>query len=580
MTHFLISIDKTDKNFKIIEHSDDIQIIDNHNILMLFDGNNSSNILEAYTLEGINFIKKIQGSFSLFLYDKIKNQFFIAKDKVGIKPLYYADTHETIIVGTHLKRFSKNTKFSPEINPSTLGEYLQFGFILQPNTIFKNAYKVCAGEYLTFNLKDYTYTKHKYWELESCYQEEKCLHNETEVLQQTDELLNSIIEKETKNAHYGLSLSGGYDSSTLTAIAQKQSATKVDTFTIGFFDENINEAHDAKEIATSLGTNHHEHYFTEDDAMKVISKMHEIFDEPFADYAAAPTIITSELLKQQGIQQLIVGDGGDEVFATAENVHGFERLQNTPKILKVIMAKTLNSIKLQHVPYLKNYKNLPIKQNKLYHLLMAQNIPQMIYGRNTLFLESELNLHVRGYKPLIVNSFDNINFNNPAETVDEVIGAYFKTTMVDGELVKSYSTMNHANIKLSTPFLDESLLNHMAKIPSSLKIKNGIKKYLLKEIAHQYIPKKLLDRPKSGFAIPFASWMQNNLKEILYLQINKKRLDKDNIFYTTSILNIRDQFYAGNEAYKYKLWRIFIFQLWYENFTNTQITKDKPSKSV
>jgi asparagine synthase (glutamine-hydrolysing) len=396
--------------------------------------------------------------------------------------------------------------------------------------------------------------------------QEKVFTDEEMLLKKTDLLLNEIVKETTQDSHFAFSLSGGYDSSTIAAIAQQQSDKKLDTFTIGFHDKNIDEAPHAKAIAKHLGTNHHEHYFSGEDALSIIPKMCEVFDEPFSDYGAAPTMITSELLKKEDIKRLIAGDGGDEVFATAENVHGFQRLQKTPKPLRKLMASLVNSIRTQRVPYLKNYNNLPIKQNKLHQLLLADTIPKMIYSRNRLFLDSELTLHIKRYHSLLETSFDNIDFKGYAETVDEVIGSYFKTTMVDGELVKSYSAMNYHNINLATPFLDERLLNHMAQVPSSLKIKNGIKKYLLKEIAHRYIPKVLMDRPKSGFDIPFGSWMRNELKDLLYFNINKERLDKDNIFYTSSILKIRDLFYAGNDAYKYKLWRIFIFQLWYAEF--------------
>ncbi len=574
MKHFLISIDKRDKHFTNIEYSNTIKIIDNKNILILFDGD-KADILEEYEKRGIDVLKTIEGAFSIMIYDKVEQKLFIAKDRVGIKALYYANTDSKLIVGSHLKRFSKVKNFRANINPSTLGEYLQFGFILQPNTIFKNAYKVCAGEYIAFNIDNFSSVSENYWRLEACYKEEKIVCSEYETLSKIDKKLNSIIEEETKSSNFGFSLSGGYDSSTLVAIAQKQLDKKIDTFTIGFNEEQINEAPYAKKIANFLGTNHHEHYFSEDDAIDIIPKIAEIFDEPFADYGTAPTIITTQLLKQEGIAKLIAGDGGDEVFATAENVQSFEYLQKTPKLFKEAIAKTLNSIKLQNLPYLKEYNNLPIKQHKLYQLLMANSIPQMVYSRNTLFLEEELSLNIKGYIPLPYSSFDNIDFTKYAQTVDEVIGSYFKTTMADGELVKSYSTTNYLDIALATPFLDIELIEMMAQVPSSLKIKNGIKKYLLKEIAHSYIPKEIMERPKAGFAIPFATWMRGSLKELLYSQINKQRLDKDNLFYTSSILNIRDQFYAGNEAYKYKLWRVFIFQLWYENFT-----KDTPSKSV
>ncbi|CAA6811867.1 MAG: Unknown protein [uncultured Sulfurovum sp.] len=322
-----------------------------------------------------------------------------------------------------------------------------------------------------------------------------------------------------------------------------------------------------------MGTNHTEYYFSEKDALELIPKMCQIYDEPFADHASTPTILTSQLLEEKNISTLIAGDGGDEVFATAEDVQFFHYLQKVPMPIKELLSKSLNSIKLNKLPYVKNHKNLPKKQHRLSQLLLADDIPKMIHSRNTLFMEEELHTHIQNYTKPIETSFDNIHFSGYSETVDKVIGSYFKTTMTDGELVKSYSSMNHLGIQLATPFLNIALIEHMANVPSSIKIKDGIKKHLLKEIAHQYIPKELIDRPKSGFDIPFSTWMKGILKDILYLQINKKRLDKDNIFYTSSILNIRDQFYAGNDAYKYKLWRIFIFQLWYENFTLSQTNK-------
>lgn len=575
MQTFLTFIHYKNKKLSIVEFSSEIHILDDANITIIFNGKllnkeilakelalkkDESSIVEtiskAYEKWNILFLEKLEGSFSLLIYDKHTHKLHITKDKIAAYPLYFTQTKESIIVGTHLRKFNKVNKFKLIINPSALANYLQFGFVLQPASIFKNCYKVQAGEYITFDLDTKKHTKNSYWKLESCYEEHKTKENEVAILKTADHLLQESIEQSSKNSNYGLSLSGGYDSSTLTAIAQAQSEKKVNTFSIGFHENKINEAPYAKAIASHLGTNHHEHYFTAKDALRLIPKMCKTYDEPFADHAASPTMLTAELLKANNIDNLLAGDGGDEVFATAEDVHLFERLQNTPKLFKNLIR-----LPLSYLPSSKIYK--------LQQILLANSIPQMIQARNTLFLEQELKGHIKGYMEPIQTSFDEISFRGSAQAVDEIIGTYFKTTMADGELVKSYASMNTMNINLSIPFLHSTLVNYMATVPSSIKIKNGTKKYLLKEIAHKYIPQKLIDRPKSGFDIPFASWMRNELKDILYFQINKERLDKDNIFYTSSIINIRNQFYAGNDSYKYKLWRIFIFQLWYENFAGT-----------
>ena len=575
----LAFIDKQSKELKINKEYSSITPYQDTHLQVLFNGHLLNNktlndiefIIQSYQQKGIAFLKYLEGNFSLAIYDKIEEKLFIAKDKVGVQPLYFTYVNTNFIFGTRLRDFSAIEDVELTVNPNALANYLQFGFVLQPNTIFKHCHKVNAGEYIVFNLKTAIYQRHTYWKLEACYSKQKSKLDETNILQDAHKLLNSSIENNTKKSHYGVSLSGGYDSSTLAAIAQAQSSQKIDTFTIGFYDDAINEAPYAKEIAKHIGSNHHEHYFTAKDAVNLIPKMCIVYDEPFADYASSPTMITAQLLKENNIENLIAGDGGDEVFATAADLYTFERLKNTPYLIKQLFAKPLNYLPVDKVPYLKNYKNLPKKYNKLMQILLAKNIPQMIKTRNTLFVEKEFNHLILNYTQPINTSFDSIDFQGSSECVDEIIGTYFKTTMADGELVKSYSAMNHENIRLSTPYLNSELIEYMTMIPSDIKVKNGIKKYLLKEVAYQYIPKELIERPKCGFDIPFSSWMRNELKDILYSQINKKRLGKDKLFYTSNILTIRDQFYAGNDAYKYKLWRIFIFQLWYENFTSTTL---------
>lgn len=521
----------------------------------------------SYLQWGIKFISKLKGTFSLILLDKEENRLFLSKDKIGTLPLNFYHSDEIILFGSRLSDFKQVPNFSPQISPEGLATYLQFGYTLQPHTILKECYKVKSGHTNHFDLQKKEYFSTKYWSLESCYQEEKFFPYESKIITQAEQLLhNAIHTLKPQSEKIAVSLSGGYDSSTIAALLQEEEASKIETFTIGFENENINEAPYAKAIAKHLGTTHHEHYFTAQNALEIIPKLSEIYDEPFADHAASPTFLTNELIKAAGINNLFVGDGGDEVFATADDVHFFERIQMLPYALRHTLIDPLKKINLDAIPYLKDHYNLPTKCAKLLHILSAKNIPEMTKARNILFREKELQSLIREYHQAEQTTFDEIEFKGFSETVDEIIGIYFKTSMINGELVKSYSASNYHNITIKTPFLDEELIAYMAKVPSSIKIKEGVKKYLLKEIAHKYIPKHLLERPKSGFDIPFGSWMRNELKELLFEQINEERLNKDKLFYTSSIIDIRDKFYEGNELYKYKLWRIFLFQLWYQNF--------------
>jgi len=521
----------------------------------------------AYNRWGLEFIKKVEGSFVIIIYDKKSKELFLIKDKIGKITLNYHHSSDIIIFASSLQSFKEVSTFTPSINPKSLASYLQFGSIIQPNTILNECYKIKSGHYKKFDLIKEESIEESYWKLEECYLQPKINTSEPTIIKNAHQLLQKSIEKTyLEDKKVALSLSGGYDSSTIASLLQEKSTQKINTFTIGFNKKDINEAIDAKAIAKYIGTEHHEHYFTGEDALEIIPKLCKIYDEPFAEYAATPTVLTAQLIQQHNIHDIFVGDGGDEVFATADDTEFFQRIHRIPHKIRENISLPFKKFPIEKVPYLEKMYNLPTKYTKLLQILSSKNIPKTIEARNILFREEELHCLIQNYTHPIQTTFDEIHFKGHHETVDEIIGTYFKTTMTDGELVKSYMAMNKYSISLYTPFLDEKLIAYMATIPSSIKIKNGIKKNILKEIAHQYIPKELLDRPKSGFDIPFSIWMRKELKELVYEQINEKRLNEDKIFYTSFIIKIRDSFYQGNDSYKYKLWRIFIFQLWYENF--------------
>ena len=564
--------------------------IDNKETLLLFNGrvsnrsfliselNISNNSLatidlinQAYLVWGKDLIKYLEGDFTLIIFDKINKYLILYKDKIGIIPLSYYFSEELIVFGSRINDFKNAPNFMPTIRIDSVANYLQFGSVIQPNTILKDCYKVKSGTSTNFDLRKKEHFNTTYWSLESEYDTKKFPLDESEIetkiITDAEALLVSAIKKsEIDHKTVSLSLSGGYDSSTIAALLKNRSDYNLETFTIGFEDDNINEAPHAKAIAAHLGTKHHEHYFTAKDVTNIIPKLSEIYDEPFSDHAAAPTLLTTEMIKAEGIENLFIGDGGDEVFATADDVHFFNRIISLPYSIRKALINPLKNVNIEALPLLRDINNLPTKCEKLLSILSAKNIPQMTKTKIMTFREKELQSLIKGYHQPIYTTFDEIDFNGHHETVDEIIGVYFKTTMTDGELVKSYSAANHNNISIHTPFLDEKLISYMAKVPSSIKIKDGIKKYVLKEIAHTYIPKNLLDRPKSGFTVYFDSWMRNELKELVYAQVNKERLDKDDIFNSYDIIKIRDDFYNGNNNHKTRLWRIFLFQLWYENF--------------
>ncbi len=521
-----------------------------------------ASLFEKYQSDMFQMLK---GIYSISIYDKESKKLFLARDRVGLKSFYIYFKDNSLLFGNSLQDFYKDKSFEKKIDKNGLALYLSYGYVLQPYTIFENTHKIKSGHFIEFDIKSKSFFQHPYWKLESCYNDKKPIINEKDVLSKAEELLYKSISKRLEpTASLASSLSGGYDSSIVAALLSKQNEKKLNTFTIGFHQEKINEAKYAKEIASHLGTDHHEHYFSDEDAINIVPKLSDVYDEPFADYGATPTVLMSMLVKEAGFDTLFVGDGGDEVFATADDVAKFDKILNIPYSGKMALYTMMNAINPLKIPYIKSYQNLPTKYYKFLQILKSKTVADMVKAKPILFFDKEIELLLKKDDIDFKTVFDEIDFPSNAETVDQVIGCYFKTTMVDAELVKSFQATRYSNITIKEPLLDKELINFMAKVPSEIKIKDGIKKYILKEIAHKHIPKSLLDRPKSGFDIPFSLWLKGPLKELLYTHINEKRLEEDNLFDTTMILDIRDKFYNGNESYKYKLWTIFLFQLWYE----------------
>ncbi len=519
----------------------------------------------AFKSFGPALFQKIDGVFKLIVYDENSQILYLAKDRIGTQPLYFYEHNNSLIFGSSLKSFYNIPEFTKKIDKKALAIYLNYGYILQPYTIFEYTHKVKSAHYIEYDLKNRNYCQKEYWSLESYYEDKKPKLDEKDVISSVKNILYDSIQKRKEKEPFAVSLSGGYDSSIVTALLTQTSEKKVNTFTIGFDDKSINEAPYAKKIASYLNTNHHEHYFSVSDAKTVVPKLCEVFDEPFADYGAAPMIILTQLVKNSGFDSLFVGDGGDEIFATADDVKLFERIQKTPLTLKKNVYRFFNNIDFYKIPILNRYNNIPTKYYKFLQFLKATKISQMVKVKPMIFYENEIKNLLNDEFITFETTFDEINFSKNSEVVDQVIGSYFKTSMVDAELVKSFYTTKNAQINIKEPLLDIDLIKYMSNVSGALKIKDGCKKYILKEITHQYIPKDLLNRPKSGLNIPFSSWLNGPLKELLFAQINETRLKDDGLFDVKTILDIRDNFYKGHLSYKYKLWTIFIFQLWLEN---------------
>jgi asparagine synthase (glutamine-hydrolysing) len=509
--------------------------------------------------------KKIDGIFNITIYDKKEKKLYIAKDKVGEEPLYIYQDNYNFAFSNKLRNFYTISSFNKKINIAGLASFLEYGYVLESDSIFENVYKVKSGHYIEYNFKNKNFKEIEYWCIDDFYQMEKFDLSEKEIIDSVEILLHKSINKRLNNSRsIALSLSGGFDSSTIATLLSQQSSKKIDTFTIGFYDKKINEAPYAKKLANYLGTNHHEIYFDEKEAIDIIPNLFNIYDEPFADQGAVASVLLAQSISNNNKNSYFAGDGADRIFGTFRTKTRFSRVFEIHPYIRKFLYTLLSIINIKAISYLSDYKDFSYRYEKMLLILGAKTIPEMVKIRDLQFLQTEVEKLLK-QKITSKNTFDMINNYPNIEYLDEILRTDFKTFLKGIELTKSYGSSQKFGLKVLKPYLDIELIEYIARVPQSIKIKNNISKYILKEILYKNVPKELMNRPKSGFSIPIEKLMKGIFKELLYEELSPTNLKNDGIFDVKSVIEIRDKFYKGVYQKRYKLWYLFIFQLWYHN---------------
>ncbi len=521
-------------------------------------------ISEGFCRWGTALFAKLDGRFALALFERTTQKLYLVKDRIASHTLYYGCVHGGgIVFADSIEAILESGYFCRKVSAEGLSCYFSFGFVIQPNTIYENIYKVKAGAYLCYDLSTQTMPQHYYWKLDRCYTRPKTTASEEEVVAEAHRLLiDSVRKRIGTSKSTGLLLSGGYDSCTLAAILQHETDADIRSYTIGFEEAGLNEAPYAKGVADYLQMKHTQYCFRDSDALRIVPELAKRYEEPFSDEGAVPTLLLSQMIARDQIDTIFCGDGGDEVFATADNLRFFANLLYSPLFMKRQIARMLRHVDFMNVSDLEVRYNFSTRLYKLKHYLHAEDIPQMVRTKMTLFQPSEIARLCGVYRPF-ETPIDELSFGAYAEVADKITGTYFFPFMSDGELVKTYGAFLGTGIAVREPYLDDDLVAYMATVPQEIKIKKGLKKSILKQIAHTYIPKALLDRPKHGFTIPSSRWMRGVLKPLLLDLLSEASLAKDETLDTAYVIGLRDRFLSGDTRSKYKLWSILIYRLWY-----------------
>jgi len=528
-------------------------------------------ILHAYSEWKEKCVDKFIGMFAFSIFDKESNELIIFRDRVGVKPLYFYDFDKLFLFSSELKSFHQHPKFTRTIDNDSVGMFFKYGYVPEPYSIFNYTNKLPAGHYLKFNLKSGKKNIIKYWDVNTYYEKPKLNITEKEALNKLESLCESAFQyRMVSDVPVGVFLSGGYDSSYVTALIQKNQKEKIKTFTVGFEDMNYNEANYANEIANHIGTDHHEYYCTIEDAKKVIPKLSVIYDEPFGDSSAIPTYLVSKMAKEK-VTVALSADGGDEVFA------GYTRYRNIIK-----HYKTLKKIPKFLQPLLGNFLSIKVIQTILNLFLGLKStsyydgISMVLKSRGSFREIVEMSvskMSSTGLNKFMIKKVNlkNNNFNSYSKNfslLDTCLSVDYKTYLVDDILTKVDRAGMAVSLEGREPLLDHRIIEFVAQLPDIFKINGSIQKYLLKRLTHKLIPKEMLDRPKTGFAIPLVDWFRDDLKSLLLDILDEKKLEKQKLFNVKYINKEKDSYLNGNDESFYFIWNMIIFQMWYKEWMN------------
>jgi asparagine synthase (glutamine-hydrolysing) len=522
-------------------------------------------ILHLYEDFGEDCVSRLNGMFAFAIWDSTKKRLFLARDRIGIKPLHYAEVNDGIIFGSEIKSILQDQRVLRKVNSHALRQYLGFEYVPGSETMFQGIFKLLPGHILTFDHNGLSIRE--YWDLNY---PEKITYQPLDVLTKIlgDRLKKSIEMRMISDVPLGAFLSGGIDSSSIVGIMSEISDQPVRTFSIGFDDESYNELNYARKVAELFNTEHREAIITPD----VVDLVHTIIrylDEPLADVSVFPTYLVSQLAASN-VKVVLSGDGGDEIFAgydwykASKADSYYHRL---PRTLRNSVGYIVNAIpptkkKKGLVNEIKRFVEGVKNPDALHHIrwqyFITDNEPESLMSEE----HRKSDLQERLSNP--------VNFyyvqNSAPDRLSREQFVDIKMYLPDDILVK-VDRMSMANsLEVRVPFLDYSFVEFAATIPSNLKLRGMVSKYILKKTMARMLPNEILYRKKQGFSIPMKNWLKDELQDLMFELLSARRMRESGFFNEDYTKKIIQQHIEGKRNNAHQIWSLMLFNLWREKY--------------
>lgn len=532
-------------------------------------------IIEAIDQWGVaKTVSKLIGMFAFAAWNRRSRTLTLARDRLGIKPLYWCKTSSSLIFASELKALRAHPECPSDLDRTSMAGFLRNCYINNPRTIYKNVNQLQPGWLLHWDHENQSDKFEQYWSLADVSRagtanQINC--NDKEAITRLDDLLGDAVKRRmVADVPLGAFLSGGIDSSVVVAQMQKFSNTPVKTFSIGFEDPTFDESHHAAQVANHLNTDHTQLIMTAQDALEVIPDLPGMYDEPFSDASQIPTFLVSKMTREH-VTVALSGDGGDELFAGYRRY--FDTIRHDYLITQPALLRNLEAAILERITP-ENIKSfnwaLPKSIEKKLGGSKLQRIPPLLREGSRLSLYRQFMSRVENPSDVLIDSNEptynkwdlasTIDFGNDRYSLMQFIDTL--DYLPDDILTKVDRASMAVSLEARVPILDHRIVEFSWRLPEHLKVRNGQGKWLLRKVLYEYVPQKIIDRPKKGFSVPIGTWLKGPLREWAGDLLSKESLNKTNIFKQESIQRKFQQHLNDEINWDLHLWDALSLQAW------------------